>query len=87
MGILPLQFQEGENRKTLGLDGSETILLEVDGVELKSGQDLTVTVTRQDLSTLQLVMKCRLDTANEVAYFRAGGILPYVLKGYLTKRS
>lgn len=83
MGILPLQFLDGETRNTLQLEGSETILLDIDKAALKHRENLTATITRKDCSTKQLILKCRLDTANEVAYYRAGGILQYVLNGCL----
>lgn len=83
MGILPLQFREGENRKTLGLDGSETIQLQDFKGEFKPGMEVTVMVNKMDGSSIRVLVTCRLDTANEVAYFTSGGILPYVLKGYV----
>jgi aconitate hydratase len=86
MGILPLQFTEGENRKTLGLDGSETIELQLAGVELKAGMQLEAVIVRRDGSTVRVTLSCRLDTANEVAYFTTGGILQYVLAGCLGRR-
>lgn len=85
MGILPLQFIEGENRKTLGFDGSETIELKIMDAELEQGINVAAEISRRDGSVLKTTLKCRLDTANEVAYFRAGGILQYVLQGYLAR--
>ncbi|MDD2581476.1 MAG: aconitate hydratase AcnA [Desulfuromonadaceae bacterium] len=85
MGILPLQFIEGENRKTLGFDGSETIELKIMDAELEQGINVAAEISRRDGSVLKITLKCRLDTANEVAYFRAGGILQYVLQGYLAR--
>lgn len=85
MGILPLQFLDGENRKTLGLDGSEIIQFTLADEELKSGIQITAVIVRSDGSTEGTALKCRLDTSTEVAYFKAGGILPYVLKGYLAR--
>ena len=79
MGVLPLQFKDGDTRQTLGLDGdcSFTIL----GVaDLKPRQDVTVEVTRKDGSKFTFVALCRIDTANEVEYFMNGGILHYVLR-------
>ena len=79
MGVLPLQFKDGENRQTLGLDGdcSFTIL----GVgNLKPRQDVEVQVTRKDGSQFTFTALCRIDTANEVEYFMNGGILHYVLR-------
>ena len=85
MGILPLQFMEGESRKTIGLDGSEAIELKVVEAELEHGMNVTAEISRRDGTTSNITLKCRLDTANEVAYFRAGGILQYVLAGYLAR--
>ncbi len=85
MGILPLQFPEGENRKTLGLDGSETIELKITGAELKPGMDVSAEISRPDGSLSIIILKSRMDTANEAAYFKAGGILQHVLAGYLAR--
>ncbi|HSG90279.1 MAG TPA: aconitate hydratase AcnA [Pseudomonadales bacterium] len=85
MGILPLQFEEGTTRTTLGLDGSETVdVLPAEG-GLKPGARLTVRITRADGSTVDAAVICRLDTDNELAYFRAGGILTYVLKDLVSR--
>jgi aconitate hydratase len=83
MGILPLQFLEGENRKTLALDGSETIELKITAAELAPGMEVPAKISRPDGSGTEIILKSRMDTANEAAYFRAGGILQYVLSGYL----
>jgi len=83
MGILPLQFLEGETRLTLKLDGSETVeLIRSVGGPL-TGRIFSAVIHRQDGRTEQISLRCRLDTANEEAYYRVGGILPYVLKRYL----
>ncbi|MBX9859691.1 MAG: aconitate hydratase AcnA [Sphingomonas sp.] len=79
MGVLPLQFAEGTDRKTLGLDGSETFT--ITGVaDLKPRQDVEVTLTRADGTTSSFLTKCRIDTINELEYFLNGGILHYVLR-------
>ncbi|MDD2366034.1 MAG: aconitate hydratase AcnA [Desulfuromonadaceae bacterium] len=83
MGILPLQFKPGEDRKTLRLDGSEVVQLAVAKDELIPGMPITVQISRQDGSSTTITVACRLDTATELEYFRAGGILPYVLQGLL----
>lgn len=85
MGILPLQFMDGESRKTIGLDGSETIELKVVEAELKHGMNVKAEISRRDGTATVITLKCRLDTANEVAYFKAGGILQYVFAGYLAR--
>jgi len=79
MGVLPLQFVEGTDRKTLGLDGTETFT--ITGVaDLKPRQDVEVKLTRADGSTSTFLTKCRIDTINELEYFLNGGILHYVLR-------
>src|SRR3954467_10546707 len=79
MGVLPLNFQPGENAETLGLDGSEKFT--VTGVaDIQPRQDVTVQVTREDGSTSSFTARCRIDTYNELEYFRSGGILHYVLR-------
>src|SRR5205823_11153257 len=79
MGVLPLQFREGENAETLGLDGTETFT--ITGVaDIKPRQDVEVKVTRKDGSSVSLTARCRIDTYNELEYFRSGGILHYVLR-------
>nr|WP_153345152.1 aconitate hydratase AcnA [Roseospira navarrensis] len=79
MGVLPLQFKEGTDRKSLGLDGSETFT--ITGVaDITPRQDVTVTITRADGSSEEIVTTCRIDTLDELEYFRNGGILQYVLR-------
>jgi len=83
MGVLPLQFKDGVTRETLGLDGSETF--DIAGVEagLAPGMDLSCTITRTDGGTQNITLQCRIDTADEVEYFRHGGILHYVLRSMM----
>jgi aconitate hydratase len=79
MGVLPLQFKDGEGREALGLTGDETFTIsDVSG--LKPRQDVDVTVKRADGSTFTFTALCRIDTVNELDYFLNGGILPYVLR-------
>ena len=79
MGVLPLQFQEGEGANTLRLDGSETY--SIGGIALiEPRQDVTVMVERANGETFNIVARCRIDTYNELEYFRSGGILHYVLR-------
>jgi aconitate hydratase len=79
MGVLPLQFKDGESRTSLGLDGDCSFT--ITGVaDLKPRQDVEVTVTRKDGSSFTFTALCRIDTANEVEYFMNGGILHYVLR-------
>jgi aconitate hydratase len=82
MGILPLQFLPGENAQTLGLTGTETF--NITGIAaLTVGQKLEVTVQSADQSTKTFTALVRIDTPNELEYFRHGGILPYVLRQVL----
>jgi len=79
MGVLPLQFRDGESAESLGLSGREHFSIE--GLSsLSPRQSLTVTLRREDGSAGAFEVLCRIDTANEIDYFYAGGILPYVLR-------
>jgi len=79
MGVLPLQFRDGENAATYGLTGEEKYT--IDGIaELQPRQDVEVKVTRDSGEELSFTARCRIDTYNELEYFRAGGILQYVLR-------
>ncbi|MFA5959742.1 MAG: aconitate hydratase AcnA [Tatlockia sp.] len=79
MGVLPLQFQEGTTRKTLSLDGSVQISIAVDD-SLKPREKINLRIKRVDgrEDTIQVI--CRIDTANELEYYRNGGILQFVLR-------
>jgi aconitate hydratase len=79
MGVLPLQFKDGQSRATLGLTGDDSFTI-VGVADLKPRQDVEVEVTRKDGSTFTFTALCRIDTANEVEYFMNGGILHYVLR-------
>lgn len=83
MGVLPLQFPEGVTRATLMLDGSEQIDLEGFDAWTKPGETLTARITRPDGAVLTVEMRGRLDTANELKVWRAGGILPFVFRRLL----
>ncbi|MGH6786882.1 MAG: aconitate hydratase AcnA [Novosphingobium sp.] len=79
MGVLPLQFKEGESRTSLGLTGDDSFTIR--GVAgLRPRQDVEVEVTRPDGATFTFTARCRIDTANELEYFMNGGILHYVLR-------
>ncbi|ANH13050.1 TPA: aconitate hydratase AcnA [Legionella pneumophila] len=79
MGILPLQFKEGTTRKTLKLDGSERISIEISD-KLTPGAMVPVTIERQDGDIEKIETLCRIDTADELEYYKNGGILQYVLR-------
>ncbi|PWC29642.1 aconitate hydratase AcnA [Teichococcus aestuarii] len=79
MGVLPLVFKPGENRETLGLTGEETI--DILGLEeLKPRMVLDLVIHRPDGTTTTTQVQCRVDTADEVEYYKNGGILHYVLR-------
>jgi aconitate hydratase len=79
MGVLPLQFKDGDTRHSLGLSATDTF--SVRGLaNLTPGQDVTVEVTHEDGTRFSFTALCRIDTANEMEYYRHGGILPYVLR-------
>ncbi|MEW6460190.1 MAG: aconitate hydratase AcnA [Pseudomonadota bacterium] len=81
MGVLPLQFKPGTDRNTLALTGQETLAIEgLEGVELRPQMPLTLIVSRKDGQQERVEVLCRIDTLNEVEYFKAGGILHYVLR-------
>ncbi len=85
MGVLPLQFKEGTTSQTLKLDGTETYSIVGLDANLKPQQDLTLRVARQDGSTQDVAVSCRIDTPIEIDYYRHGGILPYVLRQLIAK--
>ena len=80
MGVLPLQFKQGDSRESLGLAGTE--VFDITGISgtIKPQQDVSVKVSFKDGSTKEITVLCRIDTANEVEYFKHGGILHYVLR-------
>jgi aconitate hydratase len=80
MGVLPLQFKGDMTRKSLNLDGTE--LFDVSGMAagIKPGMDVKMKLTRSNGQSQEIIVTCRIDTADEVEYFRNGGILPYVLR-------
>ncbi|NOI58871.1 Fe/S-dependent 2-methylisocitrate dehydratase AcnD [Vibrio coralliilyticus] len=82
MGVLPLQFKEGVNRQSLMLDGTE--LYDVIG-EIKPGTDLALVVTRQNGEKLDVPVTCRLDTADEVSVYNAGGVLQRFAQDFLAQ--
>lgn len=80
MGVLPLEFKAGTNRQTLGLDGTESY--DVIGERLPRA-DLTLVIHRRNGETLQVPVTCRLDTAEEVSIYDAGGVLQRFAKDFL----
>ncbi|WP_085695284.1 MULTISPECIES: aconitate hydratase AcnA [unclassified Pseudomonas] len=81
MGVLPLQFKLDQNRKSLNLTGRETLDIQgLSGAELTPRMNLTLVITREDGRQEKVEVLCRIDTLNEVEYFKSGGILHYVLR-------
>ncbi|NOX52598.1 MAG: aconitate hydratase AcnA [Gammaproteobacteria bacterium] len=80
MGVLPLQFKAGDGRASLDLCGDEIIDIQLpDGATETTRQEINVTIKRADGTEQLLVVDSRLDTDNEIAYFKSGGILQFVL--------
>ncbi|MGI3009218.1 Fe/S-dependent 2-methylisocitrate dehydratase AcnD [Vibrio parahaemolyticus] len=82
MGVLPLQFKSGVNRNTLELDGTE--LYDVVG-EIKPGADLALVITRSNGEKVDVPVTCRLDTADEVHVYNAGGVLQRFAQDFLAQ--
>ena len=83
MGVLPLTFKDGQTRQSLRLDGSETIDLEGLAAGIRPRMDVACTIHRVDGSAERTTLLCRIDTLDEVDYFRHGGILHYVIRQLL----
>ena len=85
MGVIPLQFPEGESASSLGLDGTE--IFDITGIEAlndgKTPKTVKVTATKEDGSTIEFDAVVRIDTPGEADYYRNGGILQYVLRNML----
>ncbi|MEX0593207.1 MAG: aconitate hydratase AcnA [Balneolaceae bacterium] len=84
MGVLPLQFKDGETHESLGLDGSETFSIELDD-DLKPRQEVPVVAEKESGETVRFSTVCRIDTPVEIEYYRNGGILHKVLRDYAAK--
>ncbi len=84
MGVLPLQYKNGETADSLGITGEETFdfILPTD---LKPRQDVQVRITGQDGQSREITVQCRIDTPVEIDYYKNGGILQTVLRGILAK--
>ena len=80
MGVLPLQFEEGTTRKTLGIDGSETF--DVRG-DIQPGASLTLVIKRRDGESVEVPVTCRLDTFEELSIYEAGGVLQRFAQDFL----
>jgi aconitate hydratase len=80
MGILPLQFKDGMTRQSLKLVGDETFDIAGIADGLKPRMDIIVTIHRADGKAEEITALCRIDTLDEIEYFKNGGILHYVLR-------
>lgn len=85
MGVLPLQFPEGTNAQTLGLDGSEIFSIAGLSNDLRPGQQVALEIQSKGQKSRSVPVKVRIDTPIEVDYYRHGGILPFVLRQLLAK--
>ena len=83
MGVLPLQYPAGTDRKTLALDGSERFDLTGLETDLLPHMEVTMIIHRADGTTETIPLLCRIDTLDEIEYYRNGGILQYVLRGMM----
>lgn len=84
MGIIPLQFKDGENAQSLNLDGSETISITGFADNLQPGQTVTMKIDRGNGETHTTDLLSRIDSPVEVEYYKNGGILDYVIRNFLT---
>jgi aconitate hydratase len=80
MGVVPLVFEEGTSWQTLGLKGDETVTIRGLAGELKPRQRLIADIVGSDGTLKRVPLICRIDTLDELDYFRNGGILHYVLR-------
>ena len=88
MGVLPLQFKEGDSRESLGLTGEEIVDIQMPaGATETTRQEIIVTIKSPDGSERELTVDSRLDTDNEIAYYKCGGILQYVLNNLVANAS
>ena len=82
MGVLPLEFQPGTTRLTLGIDGTETY--DVEGA-LSPRATVTLVITRKDGERVEVPMTCRLDSNEEVSVYQAGGVLQRFAQDFLAQ--
>jgi aconitate hydratase A / 2-methylisocitrate dehydratase len=86
MGVLPLQFPDGTNGQTLGLDGSETFSIMGLSDAMQPGQQLTLEIQGKEGKAPSIPVKLRIDTPIEIDYYRHGGILHFVLRQLLSRK-
>jgi aconitate hydratase len=81
MGVLPLQFKDGESVETHEIDGTETFdLIGLEEAVVRPRQDVTLRIHRADGSSEDVLVTLRIDTPIELEYYKGDGILPYVLR-------
>src|SRR5205809_312187 len=85
MGVLPLQFADGTNAESLGLDGSETYAISELSDTIQPGQSVTLEIARKNGKRESVPVKLRIDTPIEIDYYRHGGILPFVLRELMAR--
>lgn len=87
MGVLPLEFVNGETRKSLGLTGLETVSISRldDSATIEPRESMRLSIQREDGSTEVTELRSRIDTDNEIEYFKCGGILQFVLNDLIEK--
>ncbi len=86
MGVLPLQFEEGTNPQSLGLDGSEIFSITGLSDQIKPGAQATLEIKDRNGKARSIPLKLRIDTPIEIDYYRHGGILPFVLRQLLARK-
>jgi len=86
MGVLPLQFLDGTNAQSLGLDGSEIFSISGLSDSIQPGQEVTLEIQGNDRQARSVPVKLRIDTPIEIDYYRHGGILPFVLRELMARR-
>ena len=81
MGVLPMQFKDGQSAVSLGIDGTEMFdLIGLEGNSVRPRQDVTLRIKRADGSLTEAILTLRIDTPIEIEYYKGDGILPYVLR-------
>ena len=80
MGVMPLEFSDGQNRQTLHLSGHELVSIDINDDLLVPNAIVPCSIAKKDGSVLKINLKSRIDTTAEVSYYKAGGILIYALK-------
>jgi aconitate hydratase len=87
MGVLPLEFTHGQTRANLNLTGAETFDITGISTDIKPRMEIALTIIRPDGKKDAVALLCRIDTLDEVEYYKNGGILPYVLRDLIKRAS